>query len=77
MFPDRFHLKLVASAYGIDYRSAIDKARQLGIQGFYVTDEQAFDIANYEEKPIVEVIVVYNTIEVFHSRLNNTALEDL
>lgn len=77
MFPTRFHLSLVASAYGIAYRSAVWRARKLGILGFEVTDEQAFDIANYGEKPPVRVVVVYTTIEVFHSKLNNTALEDL
>lgn len=76
MFPDRFHLSLIANAYGIEYRTALLIARHLGITGFYVTDDEAFDIANYGHKP-PEVIVVNKTVEIIHSRLNNTALEDL
>jgi hypothetical protein len=77
MIPNVFHLKLVSEAYKIKYRAAVWRARKLGITSDRVTNEQAFDIANYGIKPSVEVIVVYITFEIIPSRLNYTTLEDL
>lgn len=77
MFPDKFHLKLVAEAYKIPFRAVMWRARKLGIFGYQVTNEQAFDIANYDNQNRVEVIIIYITFEIIPSRLNNTTLENL
>jgi hypothetical protein len=77
MIPNVFHLRLVSEAYKIKYRSVVWRARKLGITSSEVTNEQAFDIANYRKKPKLEVIVVYVTFEIIPSRMNYTTLEDL
>lgn len=77
MFPKAFHLRLVAMSYKITYKTTVRRARKLGISGMYVTDSQAFDIANYMVKSNVRIVYVTKTIEIIPSRLNYTTLEDL
>jgi len=77
MIPNSFDLHLVAQAYKIKYRSVVWRAKKLGITSKEVTNEQAFDIANYGVQPKVEIIIVYITHEIIPSKLNYTTLEDL
>lgn len=77
MIPTLFTLKLVSESYKIPYKKVLSIAEELGLKGDKVTNDQAFDIANHNNKPKIEVIVVYKTTEIMPSRLNYTTLEDL
>lgn len=74
---ETFTLKLVAESYKIKYDKVKKIAKKLGFDHRKVTDAEAFEIANYKNKPYVEIITVYKETLVMPSKANFLDLWEL
>jgi len=74
---DSFHFDIVVQAYKISRETVRIRARKLGIAGSYVTNEQAFDIANFRHKPIITNVPKYTETLIMPSKGNYITIENL
>lgn len=79
MIKDSFHFKIVAMSYDMPVRKVRRRAKKLGIKGEYLTNEQAFDVANYTAggKMTVQVIRIHEETLIIPSKSNFLPLEQL
>ena len=73
----QFSFDYISKVYNIPALTLKRRAKKMGITSKTVTEDQAFEIANYGFKPKFDFIIVYKTIEILPSKLNYTTLEDL